>query len=124
MNHTTHVVPTHLRTPETVLSWYGISLTASQLLWSLIGSTLSYDCWLHLGWLASLPAGMLVRLLLTLLPGISCLVLAFVKVARRSLPIWLLVICSYSLRPHRFVWHSTRWFEPMETLPILVEEAV
>ncbi|MEO7019377.1 MAG: hypothetical protein ABI234_04430 [Ktedonobacteraceae bacterium] len=108
----THIVPTHLRTPETVLTLGGLSLSARQFLLLLLGSALGYDLWLHLVILAHVPAGQVVRLLLALIPfAVSC-VLAFVRLAGRELIAWLLVVVRFGNRPRRLVWRSVRILEP------------
>lgn len=103
----THVVPTHLRTPELVVSVGGISLSAKQFLLLLIGAALSYDLWLHL---SRLWGG--IALLCALFP-VSCAVfLAFLKIAGRELPTWVLVLVLYQMRTKRFVWRRLSYQEP------------
>lgn len=119
----THVVPTHLRTPETVLSFGSISLSARQFLLLLVGAALSYDLWLHLALLAHLPGGVVPRLGCALLPAVIALALAFVHCAGRSLDLWLLVIARSWQRPTRLVWRSVRFQEAVPALFTLGKEA-
>jgi hypothetical protein len=108
----THTVPTHLRTPETVLSFGGVSLSARQFLLLLLGSALGYDLWLRLAALAHVPFGQVVRFILALVPLVNAAALAFVRLAERELFTWLLVFLRFAYRPHRFVWRSVRFQEP------------
>ena len=66
--HHTHLVPTHVRTPETLLTLAGVSLSVKQFLLLLVGVALSYRVWLLLGILAQLPAGQVLRWIMTVLP--------------------------------------------------------
>lgn len=108
-----YTVPTHLNTPQPVLSLGGISLSAPQFLWVLLGVALSYDCWQHLKLVvAHLPFGQYLGLAVALLPFTVSLVVAFVRIARRSLFAWLRVFLSFQLRPHYLVWRTIRFQEP------------
>lgn len=109
----THVVPTHLRTPETVLSFGSVSLSVRQFLLLLLGSALSYDVWLHLVLLDAIPAGWILRLGCALFPALIALALAFGSIAGRSLDLWLIVLVRSVQRPKRLVWRSVRFQEPM-----------
>lgn len=119
----THVVPTHLRTPETVLSFGSVSLSARQVLLLLLGSALSYNLWLHLAFLAHVPAGLAPRLGCALLPALISLALAFVRLAGRTLDLWLLVLVRFWQRPKRFVWRSVCFQEAVPALFFLGKEA-
>jgi hypothetical protein len=88
----THIVPTHLGTPETVLSIWSISLSARQFLLLLIGAALSYDLWLNTASIVVWPALLVLRFGLAILPFVGTLALAFVRIAGRELPIWVLVL--------------------------------
>lgn len=107
----THMVPTHLHTPETVFSFGGLSVSARQFLLLLIGAALGYDLWLHLAILAFGPAGMLLRLLFSALPVVLSIALAFLRLAGRSLERWLLVFLRAWGRPKQLVWRSVRFQE-------------
>ena len=107
----TYTVPTHLRTPETVLSFGGVSLSARQFLLLLLGSALGYDLWLHLAALAHVPLGQVARFVLALIPLLGAAALAFVHLAERELFTWLLVFLRFVSRPRRFVWCSVRFQE-------------
>ena len=61
------MVPTHLKTPETVLALGGLSLSARQFLLLLVGAALSYDLWKHLEALITFPAGVFLAGALALL---------------------------------------------------------
>lgn len=108
----THMVPTHLRTPETVLTLAGLSLSARQFLLLLLGAALGYDLWLHLGVLAHLLIGQVLRLVCALIPFAIACALAFLRLAERELLAWLLVLLRFANRPRRFVWRSVRFQEP------------
>lgn len=111
MSHKTHIVPTHLRTPETLLTLAGFNLSIRQFLLLLLGGTMSYSLWLHLSALGFSLAGQVLRLILALLPTLLTAVLAFARLAGRTLDRWLLVALWYLRRPRRFVWHSIRYRE-------------
>ncbi len=108
----THIVPTHLRVPEAILTIGGLNLSVRQFLFLLLGSALGYDLWLHLAALAHVPGGQLVRLMLALIPFTLSCILAFLRLAGRELPIWLLVLIRFGNRPRRLVWYSVRFQEP------------
>ena len=115
MNRKTHVVPTHLRTPETLLTIAGLNLSLRQFLLLLLGIAMSYNLWLHLVSFASLAAGVgqIVRFLLALLPIFLASMFAFLQIAGRTLDRWFLVWLGYLGRPRRFVWRSIRYHEPV-----------
>lgn len=108
----THVVPTHVRTPETLLTLAGVNLSVRQFLLILVGIALSYRVWLALALLSALPGGQVARGVLTAIPLGMALAFAFVKLAARSLDAWCVVMLRYLLRPHAFVWRSVRFYEP------------
>lgn len=114
-----HRVPTHLRAPETVLTFGGVNLSARQFLLLLLGCALGYDGWLHLAALALVPGGQVIRLVLALVPCALAAALAFIRVAGRDLLAWLLVLLQYRVRPHRLVWRSVRLLEAS----LLLDEA-
>jgi hypothetical protein len=107
----THVVPTHLHTPETAFSIGSVGISVRQFLVLLIGSAISYDLWLHLVALAGLPGGQIVRLLTALVPVSLTLAIAFLKIAGRPLETWLLVLLRFWGRPRRLVWRSVYFQE-------------
>lgn len=106
-----HVVPTHLHTPETVFSFGTLSISVRQFLVLLIGSAISYDCWLHLAFFTTAPGGQIARLILALVPASLALALAFLKLAGRSVEVWLLVLVRFWMRPKRLIWRSIRFQE-------------
>lgn len=108
----THLVPTHVRTPETLITLAGVSLSVRQFLLILVGVALSYRVWLLLGVLALLPAGQVLRWVVTVVPLCVALAFAFVSLAARTMDTWCVVALRYILRPHRFVWRSVRFFDP------------
>lgn len=110
--HHTHLVPTHVRTPETLLTLAGVSLSVRQFLLLLVGVALSYRVWLLLGIFAQFPTGQVLRWIVTVLPLCTALAFAFVSLASRSLDSWMIVMLRYGLRPHCFVWRSVRFFDP------------
>jgi hypothetical protein len=107
----THVVPTHVHTPETAFSIGSVSISVRQFLVLLIGSAISYDLWLHLVVLTGLPGGQIARLLIALVPVGLALAIAFLTIAGRPLETWLLVLLRFWARPRRLVWRSVRFQE-------------
>jgi hypothetical protein len=107
----THLVPTHVRMPETLITLAGVNLSVRQFLLILVGIALSYRVWLILSLLAVLPVGQIVRAVLTALPLCFALAFAFVQFAARSLDLWCLVALRYALRPRLFIWRSVRFSE-------------
>jgi hypothetical protein len=98
-----HTTPTHLDTPDKIL----FGLTARQLFLLLLGISLSYSLWLHLGWVIPtswLVPGLLLRLLCALPPVLLSLVIAFVTVAERPLELWAIVGLRYLVQPKTAVW--------------------
>ena len=107
-----HLVPTHIKTPETLITLAGISLSVRQFLLILVGISLSYRLWLTLSVLTPWPAGQILAGILAALPLCAALAFAFVSIAARSLDAWCVVAVQYSFRPRRFVWRSVRFHEP------------
>ena len=108
----THLVPTHIRTPETLITLAGVSLSVRQFLLILVGISLSYRVFLLLSVLEPFPAGLCLRWALTAVPLCVALAFAFLTVAARALDAWCVVALRYALRPHWFVWQSVRFHEP------------
>ncbi len=108
----THVVPTHIRAPETLITLAGVSLSVRQFLLILVGVSLSYRLWLALSVLTSLPADQILRWGLAALPCCGALAFAFITLAARSLDAWCVIAMRYLLRPRRFVWQLVRVHEP------------
>ncbi len=105
---TTYKVPTHMNLPDKVV----FGLTARQLLLLLIGCSLGYNLWLHLGVLEALALpGQLLRIALALVPAVCAATLALISVADRPLELWLLVLVRYWQRPRIYVWRSLRMSE-------------
>ena len=101
----THKVPTHMSLPDKVV----FGLTARQLLLLLIGCSLGYNLWLHLGALEALALpGQVLRIVLTLIPAGVAAALALISVADRPLEVWLLVLIRYWQRPRVYLWRSLR----------------
>jgi hypothetical protein len=104
----TYKVPTHMSLPDKVV----FGLTARQLLLLLIGCSLGYNLWLHLGALDALALpGQLVRTALALVPAVCAAALALISVADRPLEVWFLVLVRYWQRPRIYVWRSLRMSE-------------
>jgi hypothetical protein len=112
MSRRTHLVPTHINTPETLLTLAGVSLSVRQFLLLLVGISLTYRLWLTLPFLALLPAGQFVRGVVAALPLCGTLAFAFVSKASRTLDSWCVVAMRYALRPRQFIWRSIRFHEP------------
>ena len=103
--HTTHKVPTHMNLPDKVV----FGLTARQLLLLLIGCSLGYNLWLHLGALEALALpGQVLRVALALVPAGLAAALALISVADRPLEVWFLVLVRYWQLPRVYVWRSIR----------------
>lgn len=101
----THKVPTHMSLPDKVV----FGLTARQLLLLLIGCSLGYNLWLHLGALETFALiGQLLRIAITLIPAGVAAALALISIAGRPLEIWLLVLVRYWQRPKVYLWRSLR----------------
>lgn len=107
----THVVPTHLKTPETVLSFGGVNLSARQFLLLLLGAGLSYDGWKTLEALLTFPGGVFLAAVGALFPLLLACAFAFGRIAGRDLASWMLALLRYLFRPKRLVWHSVRFLE-------------
>jgi hypothetical protein len=102
---TTHKVPTHMSLPDKVV----FGLTARQLLLLLIGCSLGYNLWLHLGVLEALALpGQVLRIVLALVPAGLAAALAMISVADRPLEVWLLVLVRYWQRPRVYLWCTVR----------------
>jgi hypothetical protein len=113
-----HLVPTHISTPERVLSIGPLSLTAKQFLLLLLGSALGYNLWQHLTFLSDvLP----VRLCLALIPVVISASLALLHPAGRSPDQWGVVLLRFSFRPRLALWRSLR-HAPEQLYPLLFEE--
>jgi hypothetical protein len=110
-----HVVPTHVHTPDMLLTVAGVSVSVRQFLLLLVGIALSYRCWLVLAFLAAFPGGPLgqvVRMVVALFPLGASLAFAFVHLAGRELDAWCVVLVRYMVRPRLLVWRSVRFQEP------------
>ncbi len=105
----THTVPTHLNLPDQVLTLWSFGLTARQLLLLLVGSGISGDLWHALAFLShETIVGQVARVILTLIPFLVTLVVAWYRHGGRSLEVWCLVLLRYRLQPKRFVWRTLR----------------
>ena len=106
-----HKVPTHMSLPDKVV----FGLTARQLLLLLIGCSLGYNLWLHLGALTAFAfIGQVLRIGLALVPVGVAATLALISVADRPLEVWLLVLVRYWQRPHVYLWRSLRMSEQLQ----------
>ena len=107
----THKVPTHMSLPDKVV----FGLTARQLLLLLIGCSLGYNLWLHLGALEAFDlVGQVLRIGLALVPAGVATALALISVADRPLEVWLLVLVRYWQRPRVYLWRSVRMSEQQQ----------
>ena len=120
----THKVPTHMSLPDKVV----FGLTARQLLLLLIGCSLGYNLWLHLGALEALALiGQVLRIGMALIPTAIAAALALISVADRPLEVWLLVLVRYWQRPQVYLWRSLRMGEQQQhkgeraRVPLLTE---
>ena len=101
----THKVPTHMSLPDRVV----FGLTARQLLLLLIGCSLGYNLWLHLGALEAFALlGQVLRIAITLTPAGVAAALALISIADRPLEVWLLVLVRYWQRPRVYLLRSLR----------------
>jgi hypothetical protein len=104
-----HKVPTHLGMPDRVI----LGLTPRQLLITLIGCSIGYDIWLHLSALLTYGiAGLIARLICSLLPAGVSVSVALITIAGRPLEVWALVALRYQLRPKVYVWRRLRTTGP------------
>jgi hypothetical protein len=88
-------------------------LTPKQLLTTLIGCSIGYDIWLHLSFLLTYGiAGLIARLICSLVPASIALSAALISVAGRPLEVWALVALRYLLQPKAYVWRSIRTVAP------------
>jgi hypothetical protein len=117
----THLVPTHLKVPETVLTVAGLNLSVQQFLLMLFGLAASYQVWTLWQGFASLLGWQILRWGTAALPILLALALAFVRIAARPLLVWGLIVLRYLLRPRHMVWRSIRLAEP-QAMAGLVEE--
>ena len=100
-----HKVPTHMAMPDRIL----FGLTPKQLLTTLIGCSIGYDIWLHLWILLTYGiAGLVARLICSLVPAGIALSAALISVAGRPVEVWALVVLRYLLQPKAYVWRSLR----------------
>lgn len=105
----THTVPTHLNTPETVLSVWAFNLSARQLLLLLVGGSLAGNLWHQLTFLSVLAlGGQALRVGLALLPFLFALFCAWFRAGGRPIEIWVVALVRYWTQPKRFVWRSAR----------------
>ncbi len=104
-----HKVPTHMGMPDRIL----FGLTPKQVLITLIGCSIGYDIWLHLSGLLTYGiAGLIARLICSLVPAGMSLSMALITVAGRPLEVWVLVALRYQFRPKIYVWRSLRTATP------------
>jgi len=110
LEQTTHTIPTHLASADTVLSLGYLSLSSRQLLLLLVGGSLAASLWERTFWLATLlpPVGVALHWLLLLLSGGCVLALTFGQAAGRSFDAWLIVMLAYCARPRVYLWHTIR----------------
>ena len=102
---TKHKVPIHMSHPDRVV----FGLTIRQFLLLLLGSSMSYNFWLHGAFFASLGMpGQILRAAIALIPGGSTLAVAFIAIAGRPLEVWLLVLVRYWQHPRLYLWRSVR----------------
>ena len=119
----THVVPTHLHVPETVLVVAGLRLSVRHCLLLLVGLALGYQCWSAGHLLPAVPVGIALRWGCAALPVLLSLALAFVSLTGRTLDRWGIVVLRYLLRPRRLCWRSIRVSEPRAMSGLVAEEA-
>jgi PrgI family protein len=102
----THKVPIRMGTPDKIV----LGLTAKQLLIVLIGCSIGYNIWIHLYTLMAYGiVGMIARFVFALVPAGMIVSLALIKVAGRSLDVWVLVALRYLSLPRIYVWRSIRY---------------
>ncbi len=104
-----HKVPTHMGMPDKIV----FGLTPKQVLVTLIGCSIGYDIWLHLSALLTYGmAGLIARLICSLVSAGMGLSVALITVAGRPLEVWVLVVLRYQFRPKIYVWRSLRTAAP------------
>lgn len=107
---TTHTVPTHLTSADTVLSLGYLSLSSRQLLLLLVGGSLAASLWVRTFWLAALlpPVGAALHWLLLMVCGSCIFALTFGQATGRSFDAWIIVMLAYFARPRVYLWHTIR----------------
>jgi hypothetical protein len=116
-----HTVPTHLYQPETVLTVWSFHFTARQLLVVLLGCGLAGNLWHDAALLNRYSlVGVVLRLVLTALPILLAVFVAYYRAAGRPLEVWLIVLLRYWFQPHCFVWRSIRTCES-QLYPVFAE---
>lgn len=115
-------IPTHLKVSDKILSVWGFGLTVRQLLILLIAWSAVANTWVRLAApLSTLgTTGSVLHLVVTAIPGMLLLFVAFKQVADRPLEVWLLVLLRYWLQPKIYLWRSVRGLgraEPTDAEP-------
>ena len=107
---TTHTIPTHLTTADTVLGLGHLTLSSRQLLLVLVGGSVAMSLWIRTAWLATLlpPVGVALHWLLLLLSGGCVLALTFGQAAGRPFDAWVIVMLAYCARSRVYLWRSIR----------------
>ena len=102
-------LPTHLHVEDKLIA----GLTVRQVLFLSVGVSVGYSLWLHLAWLAHVPAlahvaalTALLRVALAALPVLAMTICILVRPAGRPLEDWLPVVLRYAVLPKAAVWRS------------------
>lgn len=102
-------IPTHLHVEDKLIA----GLTVRQVLFLSVGVSVGYSLWLHLAWLAHVPAlahvaalTALLRVALAALPVLAMTICVLVRPAGRPLEDWLPVVLRYAVLPKAAVWRS------------------
>jgi hypothetical protein len=102
---TRYQIPTHLEVEDKIISYNGIGLTVRQAFLLVLGWSLAVDVWRALDGLAHLGlAGVVLRLVVSAVPGLLACFIAFTRVGGRHLESWLLVVLLYHTKPKVYLW--------------------
>ena len=104
---TRHQIPTHLNVPDKILSLWGVGVTVRQLLILLLGWSGMANAWARLGWLnAGGGSGVALHIVVTVIPAIIAIFVAFKQIAGRPLEVWFMVLLRYWGQPNVCLWRS------------------
>lgn len=100
-------IPTHLEVEDKIISYNGFGLTVRQAFLLVVGWSLAVDVWRSLEGLASLGVtGVILRLVVSAVPGLLACFIAWTKVGGRHLESWLLVVLLYHTKPRVYLWRA------------------
>lgn len=102
-----YMIPTHLNVEDKIINFNGFGVTMRQAFLLLVGWSTAFNLWRQLDGLSGYGViGLVLRIGISLLPGLLSLVLALSTVAGRPLEAWLLVVLRYYSLPKVYLWNS------------------